>query len=315
MLILEHAITERLHVLFLPFGRRFPFIKTNEKSDAYECVEAFSDCYEKQCYAIIRRRIVSKKRIEEIVMSLNIIDDTLFQKMAEDKDFCEELLSTVLEQNVIIEEVIPQNSIKNLQGRSVILDALCRLENGSRCNIEVQKANDDDHERRVRYNTSCVTANITDPGTKFEKVPNVIAIFISKFDMFQKGKTVYHVDRMVRETGEITDNGLQEIYVNTKIDDGSDIAKLMKIYREQREFDFEKFPKTSIRKMQFIGNEGGKRDMCEIVDNYAKEVAKEKNKEMVRKLFEKGVDFDIVCQCAEDFAIEELREIYSEMKN
>lgn len=73
--------------------------------------------------------------------------------------------------------------------------------------------------------------------------------------MFQKGKTVYHVDRTVRETGEITDNGLQEIYVNTKIDDGSDIAKLMKIYKEQREFDFEKFPKTSIRKMQFIGTD------------------------------------------------------------
>lgn len=258
---------------------------------------------------------MSKKRIEEIVMSLNIIDDTLFQKMAEDKDFCEELISTVLHQRVTIEELVPQNSIKNLQGRSVILDSLCRLEDGSRCNIEVQKANDDDHERRVRYNASCITANITDPGTKFEKVPNVIAIFISKFDMFQKGKTVYHIDRMVRETGEITDNGLQEIYVNTKIDDGSDIAKLMKIYKEQREFDFEKFPKTSKRKMQFIGNEKGeKRDMCEIVDNYAKEVAKEERKEMIRKLFENGVDFDVVCRCAEDFAVEELREIYSEMK-
>ena len=55
--------------------------------------------------------------------------------------------------------------------------------------------------------------------------------------------------------------------------------------------------------------------MCEIVDNYAKEVAKEKNKEMVRKLFEKGVDFDIVCQCAEDFTMEELREVYNDVKN
>ena len=73
MLILEHAITERLHVLFLPFGRRFPFIKTNEKSDAYEFVEAFSDCYEKQCYAIITmRRSVSKKRIEEMYNEMQI---------------------------------------------------------------------------------------------------------------------------------------------------------------------------------------------------------------------------------------------------
>ena len=42
------------------------------------------------------------KRIEEVVASLNIIDDTLFQKMAGDIGFCEELLSTVLQQKVNI---------------------------------------------------------------------------------------------------------------------------------------------------------------------------------------------------------------------
>ena len=193
---------------------------------------------------------MTKNKIEEIVLSLNVIDDTLFQKMAEDKDFCEEMLSTILQQKVMIESVIPQNSIKNLQGRSVILDALCVLEDGKRCNIEVQKANDDNHQKRVRYNTSCITANITNPGIKFEKVPNVIGIFISKFDMFKKGKTIYHIDRTVRETGDVTDNGLQEIYVNTKIDDGSDIAELMRIYKEQTVFDFDKFPKTSKKIMR-----------------------------------------------------------------
>ena len=34
--------------------------------------------------------------------------------------------------------------------------------------------------------------------------------------MFKGGKTVYHIDRVVRETGMVLDNGLQEIYVNTK---------------------------------------------------------------------------------------------------
>lgn len=261
---------------------------------------------------------MTKNKIEEIVLSLNVIDDTLFQKMAEDKDFCEEMLSTILQQKVMIESVIPQNSIKNLQGRSVILDALCVLEDGKRCNIEVQKANDDNHQKRVRYNTSCITANITNPGIKFEKVPNVIGIFISKFDMFKKGKTIYHIDRTVRETGDVTDNGLQEIYVNTKIDDGSDIAELMRIYKEQTVFDFDKFPKTSKRKQQFIGNKGGKKQMCEIVDNYAKEVAEEavkvENKEMAKKLFEKGVDFDVVCQCIENITVEELKAIYKNIR-
>lgn len=142
-----------------------------------------------------------KKKIQKTVEELNIIDDTFFQKMAEDIGFCEELISTVLRQKVKVKSVIPQKSVKNLQGRSVLLDALCELEDGSGCNVEVQKADDDNHEKRVRYNTSCVTANITEPGEKFEKVPNVIGIFISKFDMFGKGKTVYHVDRTIRETG------------------------------------------------------------------------------------------------------------------
>ena len=68
----------------------------------------------------------------------------------------------------------------------MILDSLCETADGREFNVEVQKANDDDHVRRVRYNTSCITANITDPGVKFEKVPDVIGIYISKFDMFKK---------------------------------------------------------------------------------------------------------------------------------
>ena len=55
--------------------------------------------------------------------------------------------------------------------------------------------------------------------------------------------------------------------------------------------------------------------MCEIVDNYAKEVAEEVSKEIVRKLFENVVGFDIVCQCAEGFPVEELREVYNDVKN
>ena len=267
-----------------------------------------------------------KKTVEEIVASLNIIDDTLFQKMAEDTGFCEELLTTVLQQKVIVEKVIPQNSIKNLQGRSVVLDALCVLEDGKRCNVEVQKANDDNHEKRVRYNTSCITANITDPGTRFEMVPNVIGIFISKFDMFKKGKTIYHVDRTVRETGDVVDNGLQEIYVNTKIDDGSDLAELMKIYKERSVFDYQKFPKTSKRKGQFIRNEGGKREMCELVENYARQVAEEEaakaaveaarkaEEATAKSLFENGADFELVHRSVKSLSKEELQFIYEEVQ-
>ncbi len=267
-------------------------------------------------------------KVQAIVQQLNIIDDTLFQKMAEDPDFCEEVISTVLEQKVIVKNVTPQNSVKNLQGRSVVLDALCELESGEECNVEVQKANDDDHQKRVRYNTSCITANITEPGAKFKDVPDVIAIYISKFDMFQSEKTVYHIDRVVRETGEVQDNGLQEIYVNTKIDDGTDIAELMHIFTDGDAYDFEKFPNVSKRKKQFKESEGGNEEMCDLVENYAKERAEAAAKEAAekatkeatekaicsaKKLFENGVSYDIVRASITTISDKDLQEIYEQV--
>ena len=256
--------------------------------------------------------------VQKVVQELNIIDDTLFQKMAEDTDFCEELISTILGEKVIVKEVTPQNSVKNLQGRSVVLDALCVLDNEKECCVEVQKADDDDHQRRVRYNASCVTANITEPGAKFKAVPNVCAIYITKFDIFQGGKTVYHIDRVVRETGRVVDNGMQEIYVNTKIDDGTSVAELMHIFTVKDAYDFEKFPKVSRRKKQFKESEGEQGEMCELVENYARQCAEKAAKEAVKKaakdnakrLFENGASYEMVRKSIPLLSQDELRIIY-----
>ena len=254
-----------------------------------------------------------KEELQKKIEELNIMDDSLFQKMAEDKEFCEEMISTILTQKIKVIRVTSQNSVKNLQGRSVILDALCILEDGRTCNVEVQKANDDNHEKRVRYNTSCITANIMDPGTKFENVPEVIGIFISKFDMFKAGKSIYHIDRTVRETGNISDNGLQEIYVNTKVDDGTDIGKLMCIFKENDTYDFERFPKTSTRKKHFLKEEGGREELSDILKWYAGEMIKEESIEIARKFFEKGTEYAIVRACVDKLSDEELSEIYMEV--
>lgn len=257
-----------------------------------------------------------KEQTQRVVQQLNVIDDILFQKMAEDIDFCEEMISTILQQKVKVKKVTPQNSVKNLQGRSVILDALCELENGEECNVEVQKADDDDHQKRVRYNTSCITANITEPGVKFKNVPDVIGIYISKFDIFKSGKTVYHIDRVIRETGEVQDNGMQEIYVNTKIDDGTDIADLMHIFTEPDAYDFQKFPKVSKRKKQFKGNEGGEKEMCDLVENYANERAEKAAKEAERnsalRFFQNGASYEMVRASILSLTDEELQAIYEE---
>ena len=254
------------------------------------------------------------EKIRKIAEQLNIIDDALFQKMAEDVEFCEEMISTILRQKVTIKKIVPQNSIKNLQGRSVILDALCTFENGKECNVEVQKANDDNHEKRVRYNASCITANIMETGTRFEKVPDIISIFISQFDIFGDGKTIYHVERVVRETGKVRDNGFYEIYVNTQIKDGTDIAELMKIFSENDAYDFDKFPKISKRKSQFKLEKGGEGNMCEAIENFGKECAKEAVMESAYNLFKNGAGYEMVRASINLLSDEELKELYAKAK-
>ena len=128
----------------------------------------------------------NKAKIQEEAKKLNPIDNLMFQKMAEETAFCEEILQVILsDSNLKVIDTTPQYVGTNLQGRSVILDARCILSGGKHINIEIQKADDDNHQKRVRYNGAILTTNVTNPGTKFEQVPDVCVIFISKFDLFQ----------------------------------------------------------------------------------------------------------------------------------
>ena len=81
----------------------------------------------------------NKAKIRADAMSLNPMDDALFQKMAENKDFCQEILQVILNnKQLIVLNTNSQFATKNLQGRSCMLDAKCQLEDGRIMNIEVQ---------------------------------------------------------------------------------------------------------------------------------------------------------------------------------
>ena len=190
---------------------------------------------------------------------LNPIDDLMFRKMAEDLRFCEEILRIFLsDAKLIVTGANPQYALTNLQGRSVILDVKCILSDGRHVLIEVQKADDDDHQRRVRYNSSVLTANITDPGTRFKEVPDIC----SRFDPFCGNLPRYHILRSVKELETVADNGTEEIYVNAKINDGSDVAQLMELFVKGDVYN-DKFPVTSGIKRCLKKTEEGRRTMNE----------------------------------------------------
>ena len=213
--------------------------------------------------------------VESIVARLRAIDDIMFRKLCENIAFVEEILRVILEDDKItVVEVIPQNSLQNLRGRSVILDAYCKLGNGSYCNVEVQRSDSDDHFRRVRYHAACITANVVDPGEQFEQVDDLVVVYISEFDPFDEGRTVYHVRNMVEETGRAVLDGLREIYVNTKHNDGCEIAELMQCLLEPVVTN-PKFPALAQELQAEKGNVKGDESMCKLVEEYAQKRAKE----------------------------------------
>ena len=208
---------------------------------------------------------------KERVEGFRPIDDVFFEVLADDREVCQEILRTILEDKaLIVEEVIVQRSVRNIYGRSVRLDALCILGDGAKCNIEVQRAHSDNHLKRARYNAASIVTKNTEPGERFENVPRVIIVYISERDFLGYGRTIYHIDKVIRENGEPIDDGLQEVFVNTCIDDGTDIAGLMRCFMQQEVHD-PRFPKLSSRVYYLKEQEGGVSAMCEIMEKYMEE--------------------------------------------
>ena len=233
-------------------------------------------------------------QIREQVKKMNPIDDVFFQKMAEDIGFCEEVIRTVLnDKRIKVISNTPQYPLKNLQGRSAVLDLVCERRDGSKILVEVQKSDDDSHVKRVRYNSSLFTVNITDTGTKFKNVEDIICIYISKSDFINGGKIIYHIDRVIRETGGILDNGVTEIYVNATVKDDSELSKLMEVFTDSDKYYSDLFPRVAERKRYFKEDEEGVKEMYATVEEIR---AEGKLEGKVEVLMDEGFSVEQIAQ-------------------
>ena len=104
---------------------------------------------------------ISIERVRKVISELNPIDDLVFRKLSESKEFCEEILREFMQDSEL--EVIEnhsQNAITNIDRKSIILN----------------------HQRRVRYYSSVLTTNLVEKGTDFNSIPDSCMIYICNFD-------------------------------------------------------------------------------------------------------------------------------------
>ena len=218
-----------------------------------------------------------------LVSQLNLMDDLFFHKVAEDKAACEEILRIILKKpDLTVKDCQPQRFLRNVDAHSVILDVLCTDDSGRLFNIEVQKQDNDAHQRRVRFNISNIDTAFMEKGLHYKEFPDVCVVYISEFDIFRKNRTLYHVRRIIEETSDFVENGTHEVYVNAAVDDRSAIAELMQYFLNSNGYH-ENFKAVCNRVNYLKEANEGVNSMSSVIEQYAQEYAKQYHEERVQE--------------------------------
>ena len=204
-----------------------------------------------------------------------LLDDDFMSKVFEDRKCAEFLLQVILNRNDLkVISVTSQYAIKNLQGRSVRLDILAVDQQNRVYNIEIQRNDKGAGVKRARYNSSLIDANVTEPGDQYQELNETYVIFITENDVLGENLPIYHVDRIIRETGKMFNDESHIIYVNSQIKDESALGKLMHDFSCTDAKDM-KYKILADRVRYFKEDEKGVATMCRAMEEMRNETARE----------------------------------------
>ncbi len=179
-----------------------------------ETREAFWDDVSEEDQAFLRR--------------FRLMDDDFFTMVLQKPECAEILLRLILKrQDLTVREVTTQKNTKNLWGRSLCLDVLAVDKDGKPYNIEIQRKDEGANPKRARYHSALLDASVTEPGDDFKNLIETYVIFITENDVLKAEKPLYHIHRFIEETGTPFQDGTHIIYVNSKIQDETELGKLM----------------------------------------------------------------------------------------
>ena len=71
-------------------------------------------------------------------------------------------------------------------------------------------------------------ANITSPGDYYENLAETYVIFITEKDVLGNKEALYHIDRVIQETGEFFGDEAHILYVNGEYQEDTPLGILMR---------------------------------------------------------------------------------------
>jgi hypothetical protein len=234
----------------------------------------------------------SQLRQEDLkrLQQLRPIDDDFMRCIFRDnKPLAQKVLRILLQNdNLTVLSVETQADMKRLVGaRSICLDALAVDDTGKKYDIEIQRANHGAGVHRARYHSSVLDVESLSAGDPFESLPETYVIFITEHDIFGKGLPFYRVERINIDLGESFGDGEHILYVNGAYRGQDEIGRLMHDFScsdpdHMLDADFAEVSKY------YKENQEGVEAMCKIVEDIARDAARETAMEIAKNMIELG---------------------------
>ena len=166
---------------------------------------------------------------QKFLSELILMDDIFMRIVLKDRKCTEFILQTILQKpDLKVKTQSIQSDLKNLQGRSLILDCLCSDTKGTVYNIEVQNDSHGASPKRARYHSALIDMHILKKGKTFETLPESYVIFICAKDVLKENKQIYHISRTIQESGSKFPDQSEIIYLNASKSSDNELGMLIK---------------------------------------------------------------------------------------
>ncbi len=233
---------------------------------------------------------LKRKALIQKIKEFRLLDDDFMSKVFENDIECTEFLLHIImdKPDLKVEQVRTQYAIKNLLGRSVRLDIYATDSTQKKYNIEVQRADKGAGAKRARYNSSVIDTNSLLAGAEFEELPETYVIFITENDVMGVNQPIYHVERVVKETGNAFGDGAHIIYVNGAYRDDSPLGLLMHDFACTNPNDMY-YKILADKTRYFKEDEKGVAIMCKAVEDLCNDAKIEEKKEIALRLLSQNI--------------------------
>ena len=197
-----------------------------------------------------------EERIQEI-QSFNLLSDVFMSVALDDIPACQHILRILTGMDDLkVKTVRTQYAISRIKTHSVRLDVLAETEKGKLYHIEIQRKDEIDPTKRIRYNGSLMDAEFLAKGIDYKDLPDRIHFYISENDIWHCGKAIYPVGKTLEDTGIPYD------------DSEGELSKRVRYLKKE---------------------EGGVEIMCEVSDRIMERGRKIGEEQMLNKLVRKNL--------------------------